>query len=220
MYHRQMRSSNFHCCRAYIACLVLSSKDVLQQRNPRCTWTQPFSCNCTVQQQPFFSSEIDPLYPFLSFTLLKLRKRKFTDPWVVPTEVFHCGFFLLFCFDVSFFNKYICFVFLSFFFFSLLFFIVEKHHFPLDGDRTLDHFVLQKDTDNQEHKVKPKHEETQDFIHPPLAGSNGEDDKEQHDEEEDNRTEQTIAADCHRGKTVNYSIQEPWKRKAVKKQKK
>lgn len=83
----------------------------------------------------------------------------------------------------------------------------------------MDHFVLQEDADNQEHKIKPKHEKAQDFIHPPLAESDGEDDKEQHDEEEDNRTKQTIAADCHRGKAVNHSIQEPRKRKAVKKQK-
>lgn len=103
--------------------------------------------------------------------------------------------------------------------FDFSFSFVEKQHFPLDGDRTLDHFVLQENTDNQEHKIKPKHEETQDFIHLPLAGSNGEDDKEQHDEEEDNCTEQAIAADCHWGEAVNHSIQEPWKRKAVKKQK-
>lgn len=99
------------------------------------------------------------------------------------------------------------------------FFFLEKQHFPLDGDRTLDHFVLQKDADYQEQKIKPKHEKAQDFIHPPLAESDGEDDKEQHDEEEDNCTEQAIAADCHRGKPVTDSIQEPWKRKAVKKQK-
>lgn len=121
VYRRQRRSSNFRCCRAYVACPVLSSEDVLQQRNPRCTRTQPFMHNCTVQQQSFFSSEMDPLYPFLSFTLLKLRKRKFTDPWVIPTQVFHCVFFF---FAVSFwhiylfFNKYICLVLISLFLLS------------------------------------------------------------------------------------------------------
>lgn len=99
------------------------------------------------------------------------------------------------------------------------FLFCEKQHLPLDGDRTLDHFVLQKDADNQEQKIKSKHEKAQDFIHPPLAESDGEDDKEQHDEEEDNCTEQTIAADCHWCKAVNHSIQEPRKRKAVEKQK-
>lgn len=96
---------------------------------------------------------------------------------------------------------------------------LKNQHFPLDGDRTLDHFVLQEDADNQEHEVKPKHEKAQELVHPPLAESDGEDDKEQHDEEEDDRTKQTIAADSHRRKVVNHSIQEPWEREAVKRKK-
>lgn len=97
-----------------------------------------------------------------------------------------------------------------------IFLLFEKRHFLLDGDRAQDHFVLQKDTDDQEYEIETKHGEAQEFIHPPLAERNGEDDKKQHNEEEDNSTEQSIAADSHWGEAVNCSIHEPWKGKAEK----
>lgn len=81
--------------------------------------------------------------------------------------------------------------------------------FPLDGDRALENFVFQEDADHQEREVEAKHDEAEDFVHPPLAEGNGEDDKEQHDEEEDDGTEEAIAADSHWLESVDDGVEEP-----------
>lgn len=75
-----------------------------RQRKPQCSWTQPSRCDCAVQQRSFFISGIHPLYPFLSFSLLKLRERKFTNLYVILIEAFHCGFSLFHVDRCIFFN--------------------------------------------------------------------------------------------------------------------
>lgn len=86
---------------------------------------------------------------------------------------------------------------------------VEDMAFPLDGDRALEHFVLQEDADHQEHEVEAKHDEAQNFVHPPLAEGDGEDDEEQHDEEEDDGAEEAVAAHGHRRESVDDGVEEP-----------
>lgn len=81
--------------------------------------------------------------------------------------------------------------------------------FLLDGDRTHKNSVFEEDADHKEHKVEAKHDETQHFVHPPFAEGNGQDDEEKHDEEEDNGTEEAIAADRYRLESVNDGVQEP-----------
>lgn len=70
-------------------------------------------------------------------------------------------------------------------------------HFLSDGDRTADDFVLQHDADHKEDEIEQEHSKAQDFAHPPLASRDGHDDKQEHEEEEDNGTEQTIAAHAY-----------------------
>lgn len=52
-----------------------------------------------------------------------------------------------------------------------------------DGHRAHDDFVFQHDTDHQEDKVENEHDETEQLAHAPLAGGDGDDDEEEHDEE-------------------------------------
>lgn len=87
--------------------------------------------------------------------------------------------------------------------------LVEDMAFPLDGDRALEHFVLQEDADHQEHEVEAEHDEAQYFVHPPLAERDGEDDEEQHDEEEDDGAEEAVAAHGHRRESVDDGVEEP-----------
>lgn len=84
--------------------------------------------------------------------------------------------------------------------------------FPLDGDRAHENPVFEEDTEHEEHEVEAKHDETQHFVHPPLAEGDGEDDEEQHDEEQDDGTEEAIAAHGHRPEPVNHGVQEPGQR--------
>lgn len=86
----------------------------------------------------------------------------------------------------------------------------------LDGDWAHKNSVLEEDADHQEHKVEAKHDEAQDFVHPPLTKGNGEDDKEQHDEEEDNGAEEAIAADGHGLESVDDGVQEPGQREPMR----
>lgn len=87
--------------------------------------------------------------------------------------------------------------------------LVEDMAFPLDGDRALEHFVLQEDADHQEHEVEAEHDEAQYFVHPPLAERDGEDDEEQHDEEEDDGAEEAVAAHGHRRESVDDGVEKP-----------
>jgi hypothetical protein len=81
--------------------------------------------------------------------------------------------------------------------------------FPLDGDRAHENFVFQEDADHQEHEVEAKHDEAEDFVHPPFAEGDGENDKKQHDEEKDDGTEEAIAADSHWAESVDDGVEEP-----------
>lgn len=81
--------------------------------------------------------------------------------------------------------------------------------FPLDGDRANENFVFQEDADHQEHEVEAKHDEAEDFVHPPFAEGDGENDKKQHDEEKDDGTEEAIAADSHWAESVDDGVEEP-----------
>ena len=81
--------------------------------------------------------------------------------------------------------------------------------FPLDGDRAHENFVFQGDADHQEHEVEAKHDEAEDFVHPPFAEGDGENDKKQHDEEKDDGTEEAIAADSHWAESVDDGVEEP-----------
>lgn len=87
--------------------------------------------------------------------------------------------------------------------------LVQDMAFLLDGDRAHKNSVFQEDADHQKHKVEAKHDEAQHFVHPPFAERNGKDNEQQHDEEEDNGTEEAIAADSHGLKSVNDGVQEP-----------
>lgn len=66
-----------------------------------------------------------------------------------------------------------------------------------DGDRAADDFVLQHDTDDEEDEVEQEHSEAQDFAHLPFASRDGHDDEQEHEEQEDNGTEQPVAAHSH-----------------------
>lgn len=82
-------------------------------------------------------------------------------------------------------------------------------HLPSDGDRTADDFVLQHDADDKEDEIEQEHNEAQDFAHLPFAGSDGHDDKQEHEEEEDNGTEQTVAAHSHWPEVIDGAEDEP-----------
>lgn len=81
-----------------------------------------------------------------------------------------------------------------------------------DGDRTGNDFVLQHDTDDEEHEVEQEHEKAQKLAHPPLASGNGHDDEEEHEEEEDDRAEQAVAAHLYWLEVVDDVVDEPGER--------
>lgn len=72
--------------------------------------------------------------------------------------------------------------------------VIHVLHFLSDGDRTADDFVLQHDADYKEDKIKQEHNKAQDFAHLPFASRDGHDDKQEHEEQEDDGTEQPVAA--------------------------
>lgn len=71
-----------------------------------------------------------------------------------------------------------------------------------DGNGADNDAIFQHHTKHQENKVEQEHGEPQCLIHLPLAGCNGDDDKEEHDEEQHDGTEEPIAADGDRSQTV------------------
>lgn len=78
-----------------------------------------------------------------------------------------------------------------------------------DGDRTADDFVLQHDADNKEDEIEQEHNKAQDFAHLPFASGDGHDDKQEHEEQEDDGTEQTIAAHSHWLEVIDGAVDEP-----------
>lgn len=72
----------------------------------------------------------------------------------------------------------------------------------LDGNRADNDAILQHHAKHQEDKVEQKHGETQCLIHLPLTGCNGDDNKEKHDKEQHDGTEEPVTADGHWSQTV------------------
>lgn len=71
------------------------------------------------------------------------------------------------------------------------------------GNRADNDAILQHHTKHQEDKVEQEHGGTQHFIHLPLTGRNGDDNKEEHEEQQHNGTEEPIAADSHWSQTMD-----------------
>ena len=72
-----------------------------------------------------------------------------------------------------------------------------------DGNRADNDAILQHHAKHQEDKVEQEHGETQCLIHLPLTGSNRDSDKEEHDEEQHDGTEEPVAADGDGSQTVH-----------------
>lgn len=87
-----------------------------------------------------------------------------------------------------------------------------EHIFPWgssDGDGTGDDLVLQHDTDHKEHEVKQEHEEAEQLAHFPPAHGDRDDDKEKHEEEQHDGTEQAITAHHHWLQVVEERVDQP-----------
>lgn len=64
-----------------------------------------------------------------------------------------------------------------------------------DGNGTDNHPIFQHHAENQENEVKQEHGGAQRLVHLPITGRDGNDDKEKHDKEQHNSTEEPITAD-------------------------
>lgn len=84
-----------------------------------------------------------------------------------------------------------------------------------DGNRADNDAILQHHAKHQEDKVEQEHGEAQTLIHLPLTGCNGDDDKNEHDKEQHDGTEEPITADGDWSQTVNRWVQEPRDRQAL-----
>lgn len=82
-----------------------------------------------------------------------------------------------------------------------------------DGNGAGNDAILQHHTEDQEDKVEQEHGGAQNFVHLPLAGSDGDDDEEKHDEEQHDGTEEAVAADGDRRHTMEGGVEEPRHRK-------
>ena len=82
-------------------------------------------------------------------------------------------------------------------------------HLRSDGDRTADDFVLQHDADDKEDEIEQEHNKAQDLAHLPFASSDGHDDKQKHEEQEDNGTEQTVAAHSYWAEVIDSAEDDP-----------
>ena len=82
-----------------------------------------------------------------------------------------------------------------------------------DRNRAGNDSILQHHAKHQKDEIEQEHRETQRLIHLPLTGRDGDDDKEEHDEEQYDGTEEPVAADGHWSKTVDGRVHEPrdWK---------
>lgn len=83
-----------------------------------------------------------------------------------------------------------------------------------DGNGAGNDAVLQHHAEDQEDEVEQEHGGAQNFVHLPLAGRDGDDDEEKHDEEQHDGTEEAVAADGDRSKTVEERVEEPRHRKS------
>lgn len=83
-----------------------------------------------------------------------------------------------------------------------------------DGNWAGDDAILQHHAEHQEDEVEQEHGGAQNFVHLPLAGRDGDDDKEKHDEEQHDGTEEAVAADGDRSQTVEERVEEPRHRKS------
>lgn len=71
------------------------------------------------------------------------------------------------------------------------------------GNGTDNDAILQHHAENQENEVKQEHGGAQRLVHPPVTGRDGNDDKEQHDEEQHDGTEEAVAADSDWSQAVD-----------------
>lgn len=78
-----------------------------------------------------------------------------------------------------------------------------------DGNGANNDAIFQHHAQHQENKVKQEHGGPQCLVHLPLAGCNGDGDKEEHYEEQHDGTEESVAADSHWSQTVAERVQEP-----------
>lgn len=77
------------------------------------------------------------------------------------------------------------------------------HRDRLYGNGTDNDAILQHHAENQENEVKQEHGGAQSLVHLPVTGCDGNDDKEKHDEEQHNGTEESVAADSDWGQAVD-----------------
>lgn len=91
-----------------------------------------------------------------------------------------------------------------------LFFFSRLCIFALsDGNWADDDAVLEHHAEHQEDEVEEEHGETQHLVHLPFAGCDGDGDKEEHEEEQHDGTEQAVTADGYWSQTVDEREQEP-----------
>lgn len=72
-----------------------------------------------------------------------------------------------------------------------------------NGNRADNDAVLEHHAEHQEDEVEEEHGETQHLVHLPFAGCDGDGDKEEHEEEQHDGTEQTVTADSYWSQTVD-----------------
>lgn len=85
-----------------------------------------------------------------------------------------------------------------------------------DGHGTHDDSIFKHHTEHQEHKVEYKHDGSQHFIHPPLTGSDGNNDEEKHKEEQYDGAEEPVTAHLHRSKRMADREHQPRHRQPAK----
>lgn len=84
-----------------------------------------------------------------------------------------------------------------------------------DGNGTDNDAIFQHHAENQENEVKQEHGRAQCLIHLPITGCDRNDDKEKHDKEQHNCTEESITADGDRGQAVDGRVHQPRDRKPL-----
>lgn len=86
---------------------------------------------------------------------------------------------------------------------------------PLEASqsRTVDDLLLKEEGDGDEEEVEDEHDHGHADVQAPVEGGNGEDDKEQHKKEEDDRADHAFGDDAHVAKDAG--VHEPGQRKSV-----
>lgn len=82
-------------------------------------------------------------------------------------------------------------------------------HLCSDGNGTDNDAIFQHHAENQENEVKQEHGGAQRLVHLPVTGRDGDDDKEKHDKEQHDCTEEPVTADGHRSQAVDGWVQQP-----------